>query len=67
MPRAVDEGRGRSGCASGGRKMGAYLRSRRTFEVMLEVTMSALDDGQPQYVGRGVTYVIAAPPTWVGA
>jgi len=29
----------------------------------LEVTMSALDDGQPQYLGRGVTYVVAAPPT----
>lgn len=25
--------------------------------------MSALDDGQPQYLGRGVTYVVAAPPT----
>ncbi|MGH6998069.1 MAG: DUF2092 domain-containing protein, partial [Phenylobacterium sp.] len=46
-------------------KMGAYLHSLKTFEVTSNVTMGALDNGQPRELKASVNYKVRRPDGFV--
>ncbi|WP_293399871.1 DUF2092 domain-containing protein [Phenylobacterium sp.] len=46
-------------------KMGAYLQSLKTFEVTSDVTMGALDNGQPRQLKASVDYKVRRPNGFV--